>query len=123
MAESIQIEVVYAKPDRQEVIGLKLPEGATIKQAVEASGLLQRHPELDLAKLKVGIFGKVKPLDTVLAEGDRVEIYFPVTVDPKTLPKRKPAAEKKTPAPGEAPSAGANLVAGTIEASEAPPAA
>ncbi|MBS0543020.1 MAG: RnfH family protein, partial [Proteobacteria bacterium] len=42
---------------------------------------------------KVGIFGKVKPLDTVLAAGDRVELYHPVTIDPKAIPKKKPAAK------------------------------
>lgn len=94
MAESIQIEVVYAKPDRQEVVGLKLAEGATIKQAVEASGLLQRHPELDLAKLKVGIFGKLSRMDTALRARDRVEIYRPLIADPKEVRKQR-AAEGK----------------------------
>jgi len=94
MAESIQIEVVYAKPDRQEVVGLKLAEGTTIKQAVEASGLLQRHPELDLAKLKVGIFGKLSRLDTALRARDRVEIYRPLIADPKEVRKQR-AAEGK----------------------------
>jgi putative ubiquitin-RnfH superfamily antitoxin RatB of RatAB toxin-antitoxin module len=94
MAESIQIEVVYAKPDRQEVVGLKLAEGTTIKQAVEASGLLQRHPELDLAKLKVGIFGKLSRMDTALRARDRVEIYRPLIADPKEVRKQR-AAEGK----------------------------
>ena len=119
----MKIAIAYAVPGRQVLAAHHVAEGTTIQAAIESSGILEQLPHLDLQKNKVGIFGKVKPLDTVLAEGDRVEIYFPVTVDPKALPKRKPAAEKKTPAPGEAPSAGANLVAGTIEAGEAPPAA
>lgn len=92
----MKIAIAYAVPGRQVLIAYNVPEGATIQAAIESSGILEQLPHVDLQKNKVGIFGKVKPLDTVLADGDRVEIYFPVTVDPKTLPKRKPAADKKT---------------------------
>lgn len=94
MADSIQIEVTYARPERQDVIRLKLPEGSTIQQAVEASGLLQRYPEIDLAKIKVGVFGKLSRSDTVLRERDRVEIYRPLIADPKEVRKQR-AAEGK----------------------------
>jgi putative ubiquitin-RnfH superfamily antitoxin RatB of RatAB toxin-antitoxin module len=94
MAESIQIEVTYAKPDRQEVISLMLPDGSTIQQAIEASGLLQRHPEIDLAKAKVGIYGKLSRMDTVVRARDRVEIYRPLIADPKEVRKQR-AAEGK----------------------------
>jgi uncharacterized protein len=95
MAESIQIEVTYAKPDRQDVVRLKLPEGSTIQQAIEASGLTQRYPEIDLAKAKVGIYGKLSRMDTVVRERDRVEIYRPLIADPKEVRKQR-AAEGKT---------------------------
>ncbi|MBI4995481.1 MAG: RnfH family protein [Rhodocyclales bacterium] len=94
MAESIQLEVTYAKPDRQEIISLKLPEGSTIQQAIEASGLLQRHPEIELAKTKVGIYGKLSRMDTVVRDRDRVEIYRPLIADPKEVRKQR-AAEGK----------------------------
>ncbi|MBI5785643.1 MAG: RnfH family protein [Rhodocyclales bacterium] len=94
MADSIQLEVTYAKPDRQEIISLKLPAGSTIQQAIEASGLLQRHPEIDLAKAKVGIYGKLSRMDTVVRERDRVEIYRPLIADPKEVRKQR-AAEGK----------------------------
>lgn len=94
MADSIQIEIAYARPERQDVIHLKLPEGSTIHQAIEASGLLQRYPEIDLAKIKVGIFGKLSKSDTVLRERDRVEIYRPLIADPKEVRKQR-AAEGK----------------------------
>lgn len=94
MAESIQLEITYAKPDRQEIVSLKLPEGSTIQQAIEASGLLQRHPEIDLAKAKVGIYGKLSRMDTVVRERDRVEIYRPLIADPKEVRKQR-AAEGK----------------------------
>jgi putative ubiquitin-RnfH superfamily antitoxin RatB of RatAB toxin-antitoxin module len=94
MAELIQIEVTYAKPDRQDVIPVKLPEGSTIQQAIEASGLLQRNPEIDLAKAKVGIYGKLSKMDTVVRARDRVEIYRPLIADPKEVRKQR-AAEGK----------------------------
>lgn len=94
MTDSIRIEIAYAKPARQELIELKLPLGSTIQQAVEASGLLQRHPEIELAKARVGIYGKLAKLDTVLREKDRVEIYRPLIADPKEVRKQR-AAEGK----------------------------
>jgi hypothetical protein len=95
MAESIQIEVTYAKPDRQDVVRLKVPEGSTIQHAIEASGLARRYPEIDLAKAKVGIYGKLSRMDTVVRERDRVEIYRPLIADPKEVRKQR-AAEGKT---------------------------
>ena len=95
MADSIHIEVTYATPERQEMIRLTLPQGSTIQQAVEASGLLQRYPDIDLAKSKVGVYGKLGRLDTHLRERDRVEIYRPLIADPKEVRKQR-AAEGKT---------------------------
>ncbi len=94
MADSIHVEIAYAKPARQELIELKLPAGSTVQQAVEASGLLQRCTEIDLASTKVGIYGKLAKLDTVLREKDRVEIYRPLIADPKAVRKQR-AAEGK----------------------------
>jgi uncharacterized protein len=94
MAELIQIEVTYAKPDRQDVISVKIPEGSTILQAIEASGLLQRNPEIDPAKVKAGIYGKLSKMDAVVRARDRVEIYRPLIADPKEVRKQR-AAEGK----------------------------
>lgn len=94
MAESIQLEVTYAKPERQEVVSLRLPAGSTIKQAIEASGLMARYPEIDLAKTKVGIYGKLSRMDTVVRDRDRVELYRPLIADPKEVRKQR-AAEGK----------------------------
>lgn len=95
MADSIAVEVIYALPERQERVQLRLPSGSTLLQAVEASGLLQKFPEIDLAKNKVGIFGKLGRADMVLRDRDRVEIYRPLLADPKEV-RRKRAAEGKT---------------------------
>lgn len=95
MAETIHVEVVYAKPERQEIASLSLPEGSTVGQAIEASGLLAKHPEIDLAKNKLGIYAKLAKPDTALRDRDRVEIYRPLIADPKEVRKQR-AAEGKT---------------------------
>ncbi|MCR6632772.1 MAG: RnfH family protein [Magnetospirillum sp.] len=84
----MNVRVVYAKPERQVVLTVELPEGATIKDALEKSGILARCPEIDLATQKVGVWGKVAELDAVLEPDARVEIYRPITVDPKTVKRR-----------------------------------
>ncbi len=90
----INIEVVYALPHEQVLLKLKLPQGATVSQAVSASGILERHPEIDLAQNKMGIFGKLTKADAVLRDRDRVEIYRPLIADPKEI-RRKRAEEGK----------------------------
>ncbi|WP_303785581.1 RnfH family protein [Azovibrio restrictus] len=90
----IAVEVIYALPDRQDLVRLVLPSGSTLQQALEASGLLQKHPEIDLKKNKFGIFSKLSKLDTVLRDRDRVEIYRPLIADPKEVRKQR-AAEGK----------------------------
>ncbi len=94
MAESLSIEVIYALPGKQECIRLKLPEGSTLQQALEASGLLEKYPDIDLKKNKFGVFAKLSKLDTVLRNRDRVEIYRPLIADPKEVRKQR-AAEGK----------------------------
>lgn len=92
--QELRIEVVYAMPDQQELISLRLPEGSTLKQALEASGLLEKYPEIDITKNKFGIFAKLSRLDTLLRDQDRVEIYRPLIADPKEIRKQRAAAGK-----------------------------
>jgi len=87
----IDVEVAYAKPEQQEIVALKMPEGTTAGQAILASGLLNRFPEIDGADLKVGIFGSVCKLDRPLRQGDRVEIYRPLIHDPKEARRQRAA--------------------------------
>lgn len=95
MSDSINVEVCYALKNRQEIVRLKMPEGCTVQRAIDASGLLQKHPEIDLAKLnKIGVFAKLVKGDTVLRDKDRVEIYRPLIADPKEV-RRKRAEEGK----------------------------
>ncbi|MDN2710667.1 RnfH family protein [Janthinobacterium sp. SUN118] len=90
MAEAaIQVQVCHALPERSFLRSLRVPAGTTIEQAVALSGLLQDVPGLDLAINMVGIYGKKKPLDTVLREHDRVEVYRPLQADPKEARRRR----------------------------------
>jgi len=88
----MKVGIAYALPTRQVWFDVDLPDGATIKDAIERSGILKQFPDIDLEKQKVGVFSKVSKLDTALEDGDRVEIYRPITCDPKML-KKKPKPE------------------------------
>ena len=94
MPDLLSIEVVYALPQKQEMFTVKLPEGATVREAVEACGVLQKYPEIDLTKNKVGVFAKLIKPDAPLRNRDRVEIYRPLIADPKQVRKQR-AAEGK----------------------------
>ena len=88
------VEVAYALPDKQNLVSLEVEKGTTLKEAIEASGILDSFEQIDLTKDRVGIFSKFATLDTVLREKDRVEIYRPLIADPKKIRKER-AAEGK----------------------------
>jgi putative ubiquitin-RnfH superfamily antitoxin RatB of RatAB toxin-antitoxin module len=94
MSEKINIEVVYALAHEQLLLKQQLPAGVTVAEAVQASGILAKHPEIDLATNKLGIFGKLTKAEAVLRDKDRVEIYRPLIADPKEV-RRKRAEEGK----------------------------
>ncbi len=91
---AIQVEVVYALPAVQPLMRVALVDGATVGDAIRASGLLEAYPDIDLAKNKVGIFSKLVKLDEKVRDRDRVEIYRPLLADPKEV-RRKRAEEGK----------------------------
>jgi len=83
-AAALKLCVAYSPHARAvDCVDLQLPAGATLADAVRASGLLERHPGIELESAKVGIWGKAATLDTPLRDGDRVELYRPLFVDPK----------------------------------------
>jgi uncharacterized protein len=86
---NLHIDVCYALPDGAFLARVDLRDGATVQEAIEASGVLAQHPEIDLSTQKVGVFGKLRPLDAALADFDRVEIYRALKVDPKTARQRR----------------------------------
>jgi len=88
----IRVEVAYALPEKQYLQRVTLSEGATVEEAINASGLLELRSDIDLAKNKVGIFSRPAKLADAVQDGDRVEIYRPLIADPKEL--RRKRAEK-----------------------------
>jgi putative ubiquitin-RnfH superfamily antitoxin RatB of RatAB toxin-antitoxin module len=94
MSELLSVEVCYALPGRAELVRIRLPAGSTLQQALEASGLLAKYPEIDIRKNKFGIYAKLSKPDAVLRDRDRVEIYRPLIADPKEVRKQR-AAEGK----------------------------
>jgi putative ubiquitin-RnfH superfamily antitoxin RatB of RatAB toxin-antitoxin module len=84
----MQIGVAYSEPSQQMWLSIEVPDGATVLEAIEKSGILRMFPHIDLASQKVGIFGKLVKPDATLRAGDRIEIYRPITCDPQTVPRR-----------------------------------
>ena len=84
----MKISVVYANPKRQFWTTVDIPEGSRVQDAIERSSVLRQFPEIDLKTQKVGVFSKIVALDAALEDGDRVEIYRPLSADPKTIQAR-----------------------------------
>ena len=93
---ALKVEVVYALPAGEDCASVELAPGATALDAVRASGLLARHPEIDLRRCRLGVYGKVVAAEALLAGGERVEIYRPLAMDPKEARRRR-ARGKPTP--------------------------
>lgn len=112
---SIYVEVIYALAETQPLLRVQLAEGATVDDAIRASGVLDAFPDIDLAKNKVGIFSKLIKLDETVRDKDRVEIYRPLIADPKEV-RRKRAEEGKVTRKGGGEVAGAAAEAGAPDA-------
>ncbi len=94
MTDRLQLEVAYARPERQLIVKLTLPAGTTAREAVLQSGIAGEFPDIDLAQLQLGVFGKAVPAEHVLRDRDRVEIYRPLQADPKEVRRRRAEAGK-----------------------------
>ncbi|EMT6577631.1 RnfH family protein [Providencia rettgeri] len=90
----VNIEVTYALPEKQFLLSVKVKEGATIEEAILASGILALRDDIDLKKNKIGIYSRPAKLTDLVQDGDRVEIYRPLIADPKEL-RRKRAEKSK----------------------------
>ena len=93
MSEKIDVEVVYAYPERYFLKKLTLENPITIQNAIVQSGVLEKYTEIDLRQNKVGIFSRLAKLTDMVENGDRIEIYRPLVADPKEI-RRKRAAEQ-----------------------------
>ena len=95
--QTLKVEVAYALPNRQMILTVEVEQGTTAEQAVQQSGITQHFPDLDLASVNLGIWGKVlkgkeSPDQYVMKDGERIEIYRALIADPKEA--RRKRAEK-----------------------------
>jgi putative ubiquitin-RnfH superfamily antitoxin RatB of RatAB toxin-antitoxin module len=84
----MNVGVAYASNKKHVWLKLEVPDGSTVQEVISLSGLLKQFPEIDLDNQKVGIFGKLTKLDTVVEDGNRIEIYRPITADPELVERR-----------------------------------
>ena len=94
-AKLLAVEVAYARPEQQLIKSLQVAPGTTLLQAIIQADIAAQFSDIDLANVKAGIFGKVQPLDSVLQNGDRVEIYRALKIDPKQQRKLRAAKKHK----------------------------
>jgi uncharacterized protein len=84
----MNVGVAYADKFKQVWLKLEVPDGSTVQQAIEHSGILKQFPEIDLTAQKVGVFGKLTKLNAKVTEGERIEIYREITADPELVERR-----------------------------------
>ena len=92
---TIDVEVVYALAGRQELLAIIMPAGATVGEAIEQSGIAKKFPGQDLSACTLGIWGRLADSDHLLQDGDRIEIYRPLLIDPREA-RRQLALEGKS---------------------------
>lgn len=93
--DSITVEVAYVGPEGQWLIELALPAGSTALDAIERSGLREKLPRQRFEPLKLGIFSAAIAPERVLRDGDRVELYRPLEVDPKDARRARAGSRKR----------------------------
>jgi putative ubiquitin-RnfH superfamily antitoxin RatB of RatAB toxin-antitoxin module len=85
----MQVEVVFALPERQFLEAITVPEDADVADAIRLSGVEREFPDVSFAELQAGIWGKPVERGQALREGDRVEIYRPLGMDPREARRLK----------------------------------
>jgi putative ubiquitin-RnfH superfamily antitoxin RatB of RatAB toxin-antitoxin module len=90
---SLAIEVAFATPERQWQESLRVPPGTTLLGAVRQSAFAREFPGLDPDSMPMGVHGRREkhPQQRTVEEGDRVELYRPLTADPKEIRRRRAA--------------------------------
>ena len=85
----MQVEVVFALPERQRLQSVELPDGSTVADAIKSSGIADTFPGIDLEELQAGIWGRPAGRTCSLRDGDRVELYRPLEIDPREARRLK----------------------------------
>ncbi len=84
----MQVGVAYSEAGQQLWLNIEVPEETNVQEAIARSGVLKQFPHIDLARQKVGVFGRLVKLEAPLKPGDRIEIYRGIIADPETVPRR-----------------------------------
>ncbi len=92
---TIKVEVVFARADKQTLLELDVEHGATIERVLQASGIYDQFPRDGLEELQTGIWGRLAARDTVVKDGDRVEVYRPLERDPREARRARAALGDK----------------------------
>ena len=90
----MKIEVLYALPTHQHQLPIELPDGATIGQALEHLAQLPECSGWEMDESAIGVFGQLRPMESVLQSGDRLELYRPLLVDPKTARRLRAESQR-----------------------------
>jgi len=90
----VRVQVAYARADRQVLLSVEAPADATLERVIRDSGILAQFPEIDLTQQAVGVYGVRAGLNDVVRDGDRIEIYRPLQVDPKEARRRRAARKR-----------------------------
>ncbi len=92
MSDELKVEVVFARPEHQRLVSVSLDPGSTVSDAILESRMSEHFPSQDLSTFEVGVWGRVVARDQVLTDGDRVEIYRPLEIDPREARRQLAAA-------------------------------
>jgi len=92
----LRVSVIYSPSAREfDEVALEMQAGASVRDAVRASGLMERYCEIDFTRHRVGVWGKTRLLDAALNDGDRVEICRPLAMDPKDARRNRQREQRK----------------------------
>lgn len=94
---ALRVTIVLARPDAAHVIELAVAPGTTVAQAVRQSGLMQREPSLDVAAAAFGVWNRRVPGERLVRDGDRIEVYRPLTIDPKDARRHRAELRRRRP--------------------------
>ena len=95
----LDVSVACAGDGAVYVIELSVADGATLEEVIRRSGILARCPDVDLARVDIGVFNRIRRLGDRAQDGDRVEIYRPLRADPKESRRRRARSTRKGPTP------------------------
>ena len=92
MGKALAVEIVLATADRQVLLALDVDAGATVGDVIAASGIESRFPGLVLGEMPVGIWGRPVSRNTAVRQGDRIELYRPLEIDPREARRQRARA-------------------------------